>query len=130
MTKTLRLKWSGPFTLNNQRVGAHWRTHTAENTMLHQWAATASRDQQTTFTGPVRIEALMTQPAGRLPDADSIALATKYVIDGLQTGGVFPNDGPEYVRQVTYHAPEKTPNQPRSLIVLVTDNTNCPKCGR
>jgi len=117
--KTLRIEWTGPFSLNNQRVGAHWRAHTAENTTLHQFANMSASDQGIVFESPVTVEACMTVPKGILPDADSIALAVKYVIDGIVESGAIADDSPQYVRSVTYHAAEKDPDRPRSLIVMV-----------
>ena len=119
MTKHLRLVYEGPFSLNNQRFGSHWRTFHAENTRLHEWAAMAGADSGVWFDKPVKIEALMLQPKGVLPDADAIAGACKYLIDGLATGDVLVDDSPAYVRSIEYHAPER--GDRRSIILLVSE---------
>ena len=119
--KRLRLEWTGNFSLNNKRVGAHWRSHQAENVTLKEWARMAASDDGTVFDGPVTVEAMTTYPTGVLPDADAIALVMKYVLDGIVLSGAIPDDTGEYVRSMTYYASVRDTTRPRSLIVLMKE---------
>ena len=57
--------------------------------------------------------------ARSLPDTAACVGSVKAAIDGLVDAGVLPDDGPELVRRVTFHAPEVVRSLHSDRLVLV-----------
>jgi len=56
-----------------------------------------------------------------LPDCDGIAPSVKGAIDGLVLAGVITDDGPRFVRSITYLAPVVKPGATPALVVRVDE---------
>ena len=69
-------------------------------------AATYARNLHLGTMGVVTVEAHVSRKVtkGRTPDADAFAPTIKACLDGIVDAGVLVDDGPKYVRAITYHA--------------------------
>jgi len=55
----------------------------------------------------LEIHVVPVQPKGRLADPGAHEPVVKAVVDGLVDAKVLPDDGPSYLRSLTYHAPRR-----------------------
>jgi hypothetical protein len=107
-----------PWTLNRERAG-HWRVHraaTEEWRAQFGWLALA---EKAPAFARCAIDVHVT--VGRPPVADTAACigAAKAAIDGLVDAGRLPDDGPDVVVRLTFHAPQRTGKD--SLTIVVTE---------
>lgn len=79
------------------------------NRELKEWRAWAAKEADgiPAMRTPVTVTAThLRRTRASLPDVGAPILAVKAVIDGLVDAGVLPDDGPAYVRRLTFDAPE------------------------
>lgn len=112
-----------PWLLNSERAGSgrgiggyHGRAAlTTEWREAFAWLATAQRIPQLAY-GHVEIRQLCRDR--RLPDTGSCFPTAKAAIDGLVDAGVLKDDGPAFVRSLTFIAPETTGEH--ALVLQIT----------
>lgn len=97
-----------PWTLNAERrggTGYHGRANlTREWREAYRLLAIGDRIPELEW---IHVEARPQYRTARsLPDTAACVGSVKAAIDGLVDAGVLPDDGPELVRRVTFHAPE------------------------
>ena len=105
------LRRPGTVPLVNAVKAEHWATYRGELTAIREWFGfeTLNQRKQLTMTTPweqVTVEFLLTCTR-TLPDTDAVAMAAKAALDGIVDGELIADDGPEQVRSITYHAPER-----------------------
>lgn len=94
-----------PWTTNAERKHGHWA---ARASLVSEWR-TAFRllaHHGPAFTW-VHVTAEPWQKGGRLQDTGACHPAVKAAIDGIVDAGLLPDDSPEYVRMITYLAPQR-----------------------
>lgn len=69
---------------------------------LAMWQIKADRIQASST--PVRIDVHVKRSSAQRLDCDGVAPTAKVCIDALVKCGILPDDGPRFVREITYHA--------------------------
>lgn len=94
-----------PWTLNSERAG-HWRKHRA---LTDEWRGVFHLLAVELQLPHLERIAVTVQPEVRnrahMPDTGACIGAAKAAIDGLVDAGVLADDGPAYVRRLTFEAP-------------------------
>ena len=106
MTVWLERQGKMPVTLNAAKKSKRtWLI----NRELQDWRAWSA--SQCDGVEPMRTPVTVTvthlrKNRASMPDVGAVILAAKAVIDGAVDAGVLPDDSPEYVRKLTFEAPE------------------------
>jgi hypothetical protein len=100
--------------MQRHKIVQKWREHFRDQAIA----------QQIPLLSKVRFEIYTTFATRALQDPGNNMPAVKAAIDGLVDAGVIPNDIPEHVASITFHAPtyEKGVDSVCLLIVEVDDN--------
>ena len=109
MTVWLERQDKMPVTLNAARKGGSGRWGIAKE--LKDWRAWSAKecDGLPAMRVPVTVTVThLRKNRASMPDVGAVILAAKAVIDGAVDAGVLPDDGPEYVRKLSFEAPEIT----------------------
>lgn len=107
----------------------------AERRMHHHARAAVMREWRQVFhtlavvnrvppCARVGIDVVHTVVKGKLPDAGACFPAVKAAVDGIVDAGVLPDDGPECVAWIRFHAPRKTGVDSVTLIISNTEEGN------
>lgn len=114
-TYTLRYE-KRPWTLNSERQGGYAKTgqkggggHHGRAIRTKEWRAKFA--ELAAGYPPLRSIEVTVLPEVRnrtMPDTGACIGAAKAAIDGLVDAGVIPEDGPKYVRRLTFLAPVVT----------------------
>lgn len=123
---------SGSWTIVVDHLGRPTTTNAAHRMHHHQVSADRKRWREAGWAlareaGVPSCDAIALTVRGRypdrrsLPDTDALAPAVKGVLDGLVDAGVIPDDGPDFVRCISYRPPLVAAGEPPALIVTIDD---------
>lgn len=106
-----------PWTLNVERQGNRWR----RAQWVREWRGVFNALALEAEIPPLTAITVIVQPElrhrGSMPDTGACIGAAKAAIDGLVDAGVIPDDGPRFVRRLTFEAPVVTGVDALELIV-------------
>lgn len=99
-----------PWLLNSERSGGKRGTggHYGRAALVKEWRETyawLAKEARLPHLDAIKVEVLQLCRTRKLPDTGSCFPAVKAAIDGLMDAGVIDDDGPNYVRSLTFHAP-------------------------
>jgi crossover junction endodeoxyribonuclease RusA len=97
-----------PLLLNAERklVPKARAAEVARIRQLVVWLASEARIPRPGKVGPIVVDATPHYPTRRSSDVAACFPSVKAAIDGLVDRGVIPDDGPEWVRRLTFHPPQ------------------------
>jgi hypothetical protein len=108
-----------PWTLNIERRENRWR----RGEKVAEWRTaftTLAREERMRPAGSIAVTVWPElRHGGSVPDTAACIGAAKAGIDGIKDAGVLPDDGPEYVRRLTFMAPIITGRDALTLDVEV-----------
>lgn len=108
-----------PWTLNVERQGNRWR----RAKLVAEWRPEFQRLAESAAVPACGSIAVTVRPelrhGGSVPDTAACVGAAKAGIDGIRDAGVLPDDGPRYVRRLTFEAPIVTGRDALTLDIEV-----------
>ncbi len=114
---TYRLEYPGrPWTTNAERKGNHWE----RAKLTKEWRSAFTLLARAQRIPPLAWFTVIAEPhqkGGRLQDVAGCAPAVKAAIDGLVDARIAPDDSSEFLRLVTFAAPQRGKN---ALVLYVT----------
>lgn len=117
MTRRWTLESKGrPMTANTYR-NLHHRVRADHNREVRGMWKILAMAAKVPPLGRATIDVHPLVKGGQLPDVAACAPDVKAAIDGLVDAGVLPDDTPEYLPSVTFHAPQKAGRDALLLVI-------------